>query len=108
LNSLKKKPALFFCDESISITAWACIIPSTCNNETRRRSLHTLDGEVFLLLFPIGGTNVAKVLNEHFGSVKTIKGYLVVRESTPLISLDFFKNLTTIQVRRGYGFSAKE
>ncbi|CAB3978554.1 insulin receptor-like, partial [Paramuricea clavata] len=53
------------------------------------------------------GTNIAKVLTEHLGSLKTINGYLVVRQSTPLISLNFFKNLTSI-VTRGGGFSPKD
>ena len=62
---------------------------------------------IILFILSLGGTNIAKVLTEHLGSLKTINGYLVVRQSTPLISLNFFKNLTSI-VTRGHGFSPKE
>ena len=50
------------------------------------------------------GSNIATYLSEHLGSVKEIQGHLVVRKSTPLISLNFFKNLMKI-VARGRGYA---
>ena len=40
---------------------------------------------------------IGKRLEETLGKIEKVKGYIVVRESASLVSLNFFKNLKEIQ-----------
>ncbi|XP_046861497.1 insulin receptor-like [Xenia sp. Carnegie-2017] len=66
-----------------------------------------LTGNLEIEIKNVPGTkNIAGVLKEHMGSLRVINGYLLIRQSTPLISLNFLRNLTRINVQRN-GFTLK-
>ena len=44
--------------------------------------------------------NIVKKLEDSLGSIETVKGYVEVRESASLVSLEFFKSLTSIQPKK--------
>ena len=44
--------------------------------------------------------NIVKKLEDSLGSTETVKGYVEVRESASLVSLEFFKSLTSIQPKK--------
>lgn len=50
--------------------------------------------EIFLYFLGIGTQ-----LEENLGQIEKVKGYIVIRESASLTSLNFFKNLREIRPR---------
>lgn len=55
--------------------------------------------EIFLNFLGIGTQ-----LEENLGQIEKVKGYIVIRESASLTSLNFFKNLREIRPKRTFNF----
>lgn len=58
--------------------------------------------EIFLNFLGIGTQ-----LEENLGQIEKVKGYIVIRESASLTSLNFFKNLREIHPRRIFNFLSR-
>nr|XP_058940896.1 putative insulin-like peptide receptor [Pocillopora verrucosa] len=59
-----------------------------------------IDGNLIIKIRGSGGSGIGTQLEENLGQIEKVKGYIVIRESASLTSLNFFKNLREIRPRK--------
>ncbi|CAH3033119.1 unnamed protein product [Pocillopora meandrina] len=66
-----------------------------------------IEGNLIIKIRGSGGSGIGTQLEENLGQIEKVKGYIVIRESASLTSLNFFKNLREIHPRRIFNFLSR-
>lgn len=66
-----------------------------------------IDGNLIIKIRGSGGSGIGTQLEENLGQIEKVKGYIVIRESASLTSLNFFKNLREIRPKEFLNFLSR-